>query len=124
MKFGAEAGVVDLTPLQYSPPGEVGAHEGGDKLEEGMLVVDVVEMPNLFASWNHKAGMKQMLEVMFSGRPILAMQASMRAETQDSADASTMGTATGHLVERCNDDLATLGEGPRCRHEVSKRRVG
>ena len=102
MKFGAEAGVVDLTPLQHSPLGEVGAHEGGDKLEKRMLVIDVVEIPNLFASWIHKAEVKTdpLSEVMFSGRPNLAIQASMRAETQDSVEASTMGTASGHLVER------------------------
>ena len=39
-------------------------------------------------------------EVIVSGRPNLEIQASMRAETQDSVEASDIGTASGHLVER------------------------
>ena len=39
-------------------------------------------------------------DVIESGRPNLAIQASMRAETQESVEASDIGTASGHLVER------------------------
>ena len=39
-------------------------------------------------------------EVMMSGRPNLEIHDEIRADTQESVDASGIGTASGHLVER------------------------
>ena len=39
-------------------------------------------------------------DVMLSGRPNLDIQEFMRAEAQESVEASDKGTASGHLVER------------------------
>ena len=39
-------------------------------------------------------------DVMTSGRPNLEIHVSMRADTQESNEASDIGTASGHLVER------------------------
>ena len=62
----------------------------------------VVEMPNLWASCVQRLEVNTdpLSDVIESGRPNLAIQASMRAETQESVEASDIGTASGHLVER------------------------
>ena len=65
-------------------------------------VVVVVEISSLLVSWVQRAEVKTdpLSEVIFSGRPNLEIQASMRAETQESVEASVIGTASGHRVER------------------------
>ena len=62
----------------------------------------VVEMPSLLASWFQRVDVKTdpLSEVMLSGRPNLEIQASMRVETKESVEASVIGTASGHLVDR------------------------
>ena len=65
-------------------------------------VVVVVEMPSRWANCVQRAEVNTdpLSDVILSGRPNLAIQESMRAETQESVEASDIGTASGHLVER------------------------
>ena len=66
------------------------------------VVVVVVEMPRRCANWVHSAEVKTnpLSDVIVSGRPNLAIHDSRRAATQESVEASVIGTASGHLVER------------------------
>ena len=62
----------------------------------------VVDIPSLSASCFQRAEVKTepLSEVIFSGRPNLEIQALMRAVTQESVEASFIGTVSGHLVDR------------------------
>ena len=65
-------------------------------------MVVVVEMPRRWASCVQRLEVKTdpLSDVIASGRPNLAIHASRRAATQESVEASVMGTASGHLVEQ------------------------
>ena len=65
-------------------------------------MVVVVEIPRRFANSFHRAeeNTEPLSEVMFSGRPNLDNHAVMRADAQESEEASVMGTASGQRVER------------------------
>ena len=65
-------------------------------------MVVVVDIPRHLANSLHKAEVntEPLSEVIFSGRPNLDIQAAMRADAQESEEASIMGTASGQRVER------------------------
>ena len=61
-----------------------------------------MEMPNRWASCVQRVEVntEPLSDVMTSGRPNLEIHVSTRADTQESVEASDIGTASGHLVER------------------------
>ena len=48
---------------------------------------------------NDEVKMDPLSGVMLSGRPNLEIRVSIRAVTQESVEASVIGTASGHLVD-------------------------
>ena len=60
-----------------------------------------MEIPSLSAMEDHSDEVKTdpLSDVMVSGRPNLEIHVSMRAVTQESVEASVIGTASGHLVD-------------------------